>query len=206
MSGFYPKNPGLGQLLQTDVEGVTVDKGFIAHFQVAAAAAVAATTATVKALTATSGSTVTTITTGITNPAVPKNLTVTAAGVDADVKAVQVTITGTNYAGEVITEAMPVFTVNTLGTVVGNKAFKTITSISVPAMDGNGVTISVGEGEKLGLPYKLPHNTVFRTLLNNTVEATAPTVTTSTTAVESNTVDLNTALDGAKIVDVYLIV
>jgi hypothetical protein len=206
MGGFYPYNPGLGQTMQTDVEGVEVDKGNVAHFVVAAAAAVAATTASVKALFATSGSTTTVATTGITQPAVPKNLTVTAAGTDADVKAVQVTITGTNYADEVITEAMPAFTVNTLGTVVGSKAFKTITSISVPAMDGNGVTVSVGEGEKLGLPYKLPLNTVIRTFLGGTLEGTAPTVTTSTTAVESNTVDLNTALDGAKAVDVYLIV
>jgi hypothetical protein len=206
MSGFYPYNPLLGQTMQTDVTGVEVDKGNVAHFVVAATAAIAATTNTVKAATATSGDSTTVFTTGITQPAVPKNLTITAGGVDADVKAVQVTVTGTNYADEVITETFPAFTVNTLGTVVGSKAFKTVTSISVPAMDGAGVTIAVGVGEKLGLPYKLPHNTVFRTLLGGTVEGTAPTVTTSTTAVGSNTVDLNTALDGAKAVDVYLIV
>lgn len=206
MSGFYPHNPALGQVMQSHVEGVEVDRGFIAHFQVPAASAVAVETNNICALFATSADSTTVKTTGITNPSVPKCLTVSSDGTAADIKAVQVTITGTNYLDEVISETFPVFTENTKTTVVGAKAFKTVTSISVPAMDGAGVTVSVGESEILGLPFKLTHNTVFITLLNNAVEGTAPIVTTSATAIESNTIDLNTALDGAKVVDVYLIV
>ena len=100
---------------------------------------------------------------------------------------------------------MPAFTVNALSTEIGTKAFKTITSIAVPAMDGVGVTIDVGIGEKLGLPYKLTHNTVLAAAINNVREAVAPTVTVSPTAIESNTIDLDTALGGT-VVDVYLIV
>lgn len=66
-------------------------------------------------------------------------------------------------------------------------------------------TVAVGWGDKLGLPYKLAHNTVFKTYLDNTLEGTEPTVAVSATALESNTIDLNSALNGT-VVDAYLIV
>lgn len=205
MSGFYPFNPNLGQVMQTGAEGATIDRGFIAHFQVFAANAVAADTDGVHAAIACSATETTTVTTGITNPGCPKNITATAGGTAGDIKAVKVTITGTNYAGEEITEDLPAFTVDTAGTVTGSKAFKTVTGISIPAMDGAGATVAIGFGEKLGLPYKLAHNTVLATYVDNTIEATAPTVAVSATALESNTIDLNSALAGT-VVDAYLIV
>ncbi|HYF94425.1 MAG TPA: hypothetical protein VD969_19575 [Symbiobacteriaceae bacterium] len=145
------------------------------------------------------------VATQITQPSVPRNITATAGGVDGDIGAVQVVVTGTNYADEEIAETLPAFTENTPGTVTGNKAFKTVTSISIPAHDGTGATTAIGFGEKLGLPYELPHNTVLAAFLDKAREGTDPTVTTSPTALESNTIDLNSALDG-KVVDVYLIV
>lgn len=68
-------------------------------------------------------------------------------------------------------------------------------------------TVSVGWNDKLGLPYKLSHNTIIQgmTFLNNTREAVEPTVAVSATAIESNTIDLSTALNGNQ-VDVYLLV
>lgn len=65
--------------------------------------------------------------------------------------------------------------------------------------------VSVGWNDILGLPYKLSHNTVLAAYLNNVKEGTAPSVAVSAIALESNTVDLNSALDGHA-VDVYLIV
>ena len=64
--------------------------------------------------------------------------------------------------------------------------------------------VSVGFNDILGLPYLLAHNTVIAASLNNVRETTAPTVTVSATALESNTVDLHSALDGS-VVDIYLI-
>jgi hypothetical protein len=64
--------------------------------------------------------------------------------------------------------------------------------------------VSVGWNDKLGIPFKLEHNTVLNAFLGNVLEGTAPTVTTSTSAMESNTVDLNSALNGSA-VDIYLI-
>ena len=146
-----------------------------------------------------------TITTGITNPAVCRNLTATSGGTAADIKAIQVTVTGTNIQGDVISEVLPVFTVNTATTVVGNKAFATVTSISIPAHDGTGATTSVGTGAKLGLPHKLSTNSVLNAHLATVKEGTAPTVAFSATAVESNTASLNSALNAsAVVIDFYL--
>jgi hypothetical protein len=147
------------------------------------------------------------IITGITNPAAPRNITATAGGTGGDIKAVQVTVTGTNFLDEIITEVLPIFTVNTPGSVTGAKAFKTVTGISIPAHDGLGATTAIGWGDILGLPYLLAHNTVLykQTFLNDVVEATEPTVTVSATDIEGNTIDLNSALNGTA-VDTYLLV
>lgn len=200
---MFPFNPK-GQKIKTDAS-VLCDRSFIAHFQVAALLATVANAVGIHAAIACSATLVTTVTTAITNPGIPRNITATAGGTAGDIKTVQVTITGTNFADEVITEALPAFTADTAGIVTGNKAFKTITSISIPAMDGAGATVAIGFGEKLGLPYKLTLNTVLAAYFDSVKEGTAPTVTTSPTAIEGNTIDLSSALN-SKVVDVYLIV
>jgi hypothetical protein len=206
MGGFYPFNPLLGQLMQTGVEGVSVDRGFLAHFQVSAANAVAADNDAVHAAIACSADTTVTVETEFTAPAVPRNISATVAcATAANIKAVQVKVTGTNYADEVITEDLPAFTAGTAGTVSGNSAFKTVTKVEIPAMNGADVTVTIGFGDTLGLPFKLAHNTVLFAFLDNTKEGTAPTVAVSATDFEGNTIDLNSALAG-KVVDAYLIV
>lgn len=132
-------------------------------------------------------------------PDVPRNLTVTgnAAAVAGDV-----VIVGTNAGGETITETI---VAAGAATVVGNKAFKTITSITLPAYVSAGTErIRVGTGAKLGLPAKLSRNSVVAAFLANVRETTAPTVAFSASALESNTITLNSALNGtAVIVDLY---
>ena len=204
MSGFYPYNPGLGQTMQSDVEGVELDRGFIAHFQVSAANAVAPSTTGVHAAVTDNGAQQV-ITTAITNPAVPRNITATSGGTATDIKPVQVIIAGTNINDEAITETLPVFTENTATTVVGSKAFKTVTSITIPAHDGTGATTAIGWGDKYGLPYKRAHIPCIASYLNNTLEGTAATITASATAIESNTIDLNSASNG-NVIDAYLVV
>lgn len=143
------------------------------------------------------------ITTGITSPDVPRNLTATAGGTATDIKNVAVTVTGTNIVGATITETLPAFTLDTAGTVTGNKAFATVTSYSVPAMDGTGATVAIGTGTKLGLPDALAVDMVTNAHLGGTREATRPTVAVSSTAVESNTVTLSSALNGSAVVVDY---
>lgn len=197
MSGFYPYNPALGQEIQSNVKGVHLDKGFVAHIEVADPVA-PSVTAILEATELADGET-TTITEGIEQPDYPRALQIkgNAAGISGNV-----VIEGTNYAGEEISETIAA---NGANAVAGNKAFKTVTKITLPARNAEGDTISVGTTGKLGLPYKLAHNTVLAAYLNNSKEGTAPTVATSATALENNTVLLASTLNGNK-VDVYLIV
>ncbi len=146
------------------------------------------------------------VTTGITSPTVARNITATAGGTAGDIKAIQVVIAGTNMADEAITETLPAFTENTAGTVTGSKAFKTVTSITIPAHDGTGATTAIGFGAKLGLPYKLySTGQILDAVFAGSAETLAAK-TVSSSAVESNTVTTTTALDGAKDLELIILV
>jgi len=181
-----------------------VQRGYIAHLHLSTAQAVLGTTTFVKTA-VTSGASASVITTGLTSPVYPRNVTATAGGTAGDIKAIQVVVEGTNENNEVITETLPAFTADTAGTVVGDKIFKTITKVTIPAHDGTGATTAIGTGDKLGLGFKLTHNTVLSAYRNNVLEAVAPTVTVSAAAQESNSITLNSALNGT-VVDAYFIV
>lgn len=145
-----------------------------------------------------------TITTGLTNPPTPRVLTVSAAGTANDIKAIQVTINGTDEFDEALTEVMPAFTVNTAGTKTGVKVFKTVTSVVIPAHDGNGATTAVGLGNTLGLGVLLTRDTVLGTFFGGVRETTLPTVNFNSGNVESNSILLDTTLNGsAVLVDYY---
>ncbi|SFR15267.1 hypothetical protein [Desulfoscipio geothermicus] len=187
-------NPKSGRIKTDGLD--TIDRGFIAHMVVSPAAAAADS---VLAATALADGATTEVTEGITNPDYPRVLQIQGnqAGVAGNV-----VIEGTNMAGETITETIAA---NGANAVSGTKAFRTVTKITLPALVGAGDTISVGVTDVLGIPYKLSHDTVLAAYLGGVKEGTAPTVTTSATNLESNTIDLNSALDGSQ-VDVYLIV
>jgi hypothetical protein len=121
---LYKRN--FGQKITTDVEGYGLPRAFLAHFHIPAASAPAASSDGVHAL-MNLGAAVQEITTGITNPAVPRNIRIdgNVAGING-----AVTITGTNYAGEEISEEI---TANGTTAVDGALAFKTVTKIDLPA-------------------------------------------------------------------------
>jgi len=194
--GFYPLSPAAGSVLQADATS-TVEQAYVAHYHADDVAAPSATA--VMAAVALAAATQT-ITTGITSPVCPRNVTVKG---NAGGMAGAVVITGTDMADEVLTESIAL---NATTEVAGLKAFKTVTQVELPVLT-NAVTdtVSVGIGELLGLPYKLTHNTVIATYLNNVLEGTAPTVATSTTVLASNTADLNSA-NNATDVDIYLLI
>ena len=172
-------------------------------FYTIADAALASTTAVHAAVTDTGVQQV--VTTGITNPDVPRVISATAGGTAGDIKAIQVTVTGTNMADEVITEILPAFTADTAATKTGSKAFKTVTSITIPAHDGTGATTSIGYGAALGIPYKLKYaGQVYKAYFNGSGE-TLSAQSVSTTATESNTVTTTTALNGAKDLELIII-
>ena len=200
----YPINPANTNLVQGVDNARVVERLIPVRLSLSTTEAATASTTAVKTAVTDTGAQVT-VTAGITNPPFPRNLTATAGGTATDIKAIAVTVFGTNEAGEAIQETLPAFTVDTAGTVTGNKAFKTVTSIVIPAHDGVGATTAIGFGDKIGLPHKLTENTVIASYLNKVKEGTAATVAISSTALESNTVDLNSALNGT-VVDIdYLV-
>jgi hypothetical protein len=153
------------------------------------------------ASTATPHTTGLTVTTFAHQPDVARNLTVTPAGTTADVTACTVTITGKSVLGKTISETFSIGATQSTATV-GNKAFQTVTSISIPAAcetgTNNDTSWHVGVGAKLGLNRCLDFAGDFgHASFGGVKETTAPTIAASATAVESNTATLNSALDGA---------
>jgi hypothetical protein len=117
-----------------------------------------------------------------------------------------ITVTGTNLAGEAISE---VITPNGGATVAGAKAFATITSIVGAGWVIGGAdadTITVGFGALIGLPDKLTDTAqVLCASLNNVREGTHPTVTVDSANLEGNTVGLNSALAGTPVKIYYIV-
>jgi len=137
-----------------------------------------------------------------------RNVTVTQTATDTEDTNGTIVIVGTDLAGNAITETL---TPNAGATVAGAKAFATITSITgagwaVDGVEGTKDKITVGFGALIGLPDKLTDTAqVLAASLNNVRQATAPTVTVSTSVLASNTVDLDSALDGTPVKIYYLV-
>jgi hypothetical protein len=139
-------------------------------------------------------------------PDVPRAIVATPGGVTGNVTAVGVLATGfsgSNSTGVAISETLPSFTAGQATAVTSVNAFGTVTDIAQPNI-GTGVTVAYGTSPKLGLGVALPRNTVLKTFLNNTLEGTAPTVTTNSTTASKNLIQLNSTLNGTN-VDVYLL-
>lgn len=140
------------------------------------------------------------ISTGFTNPDMARTVRVVIAGTATHVKAVAAALTGTDIEDTAITETLATFTANTLQTKTSTKAFKTVTALSVPAMDGNGCTVSVGIAAGLGLDRKvLGGPNPVGAWQGTTGEATAAVLTIGTnTDVAKCYITFNTAPDAAK--------
>jgi len=141
-------------------------------------------------------------------PEVPRNITVTAtAGATADTPGT-VTITGTNYDDEVISE---VITPVAGSAVAGTKAFKSVTTVvgagwAIDAVEGTNDTIKVGTGNELGLPLSLNSATeIMLGILGTTITATNPTVS-NPASLEGTTIDMSSGTyNGTKEALVFIV-
>jgi hypothetical protein len=89
--------------------------------------------------------------TGTISP--PRNITITTTS-HADIDAVAVVITGLDVNGDAQTDTITL--TNGGGTTdVGTKAFKSVSSIVVPAQSGTGGALTFGTGNVIGLERKL---------------------------------------------------
>ena len=192
-------NPFIGQHIKTNA-GDSVDHGFIAHYQISAADAVAAGAATILASTVLVAAPATILPAAMAaQPPTPRVLSITG---NAATVAGNVVITGTDANGDAITDTIAA---NGAATVLGAKAFATVTQIVLPVAVHPADEISVGISDRFGIPYMLPHNTVLLILNNAVVTTVAAGSSFSATVLADNFIDPTAALAAAQ-VDVYLIV
>lgn len=164
-----------------------------------------ASASTTAVLAATAGATsIVTTTLGITNPDVPRNLTVTAGGTTAQILDSLITINGYNIEGKPISETFRFAAAGT-GTVTGVKAFKTVTSVVIGQQGGSAATFSVGTGNKLGINHRLfNQNTTVKVYTQSAAYGAytlqnAPTVVSNEGPIENNTVTPATTPNGSLI-------
>jgi len=135
-------------------------------------------------------------------PDVARNVVLTTGGTANDINASTVVVSGTNIFGKAISENFGI-TLHQAGATTGAKAFATITSVAFPlnAEGGSfGGTWSLGLGSKLGLKRCMAAAGYFmHSNLNGVKEATAATIAASASAVESNTAQLNSALNNTNV-------
>ena len=194
-----PYNPFIGQHIKNNAGG-SDDHGFVAHYTIAAADAVAAGAATILASTVLVAAPATILPAAMAaQPPTPRVLSITG---NAATVAGNVVINGTDASGAVLVDTIAA---NGAATVLGAKAFATVTQIVLPVAVHPADEISVGISDRFGIPYMLPHNTVLLILNNAVVTTVAAGSSFSATVLADNFIDPTAALAAAQ-VDVYLIV
>lgn len=168
-----------------------------------------ASASTTAVMAATSAATsIVTVTSGLTDPDVPRNLTVTPGGTTADIRDSIVRVNGTNIEGKPISEDFR-FADQTSSAVTGAKAFRTITSVVIGQQGSANPTFSVGTGNKLGVNHRLfNQNTTVKVYTSSAVYGAltlqnAPTVVSNEDRLENNTVQPATTPNGSLIFNIY---
>ena len=200
--GFFPYQLGVSRNIESDVDGLPASFAAVAVFNYATSPLAAVTNKYVTSTNMKVGA----YTLAATAPGdgLAHHVTIThTTDTGADTLGT-IAVVGTDLSGATITDTITPLA----GTIAhGVKAFKTITSITGAGwvISGGNDTIVVGFGDKLGLPHKLGANTVLYCSLNGVREATAPTVTYSSTVLSQNTLDLNSALNASAVEVAYVV-
>ena len=200
---MYPYNHKFGQTIQTDIEGVEADRAFLAHVLIAAPAAVD-TDGILDGVEAPSGAEALVVEEFLAQPDVARNVTVAVAATTAgDIAAGNIVVAG-KRGGVAISENFAV-SADTPASITGNLAFDSVDSVTIPVQDGDSVTVDVGWGKKFGIPYKMPYAGVALLKLFDG-SADSGSITVDASDVSKNVLALNGTPNGAKNIDLYLIV
>lgn len=160
---FFPLDPEVAMHFLRGSNGGKTKRGFIAVIDCAPAAAAAAN---VLALTAQPAAGTTVVTSGITNPDVPRVLSIT--GNQATCTG-NVVIDGTDANDQVIQDTIAL---SGTSTVAGAKAFKTVTQVTIPTRGAANDQVSVGVTKTIGLFHKVPTaQHVLKTIFNGAADA-----------------------------------
>lgn len=141
-----------------------------------------------------------TVTSGITQPDVPRALSVTPTA-NSTGSPLSVVVSGKNAEGKTITESF-VIAAGSTSIVNGSKAFDTVDSVYIPG-NTSGLTITVGTLNKLGIRHRLySNNTTVKVYSYTTVYGALtlqnqPTVVASSQDLELNLVTPATTPDGS---------
>ena len=164
---------------------------------VASASRLSSAIAGVETVTSVTGLTISSFT---LQPDVPRNLVITPGGTGADVGTCTITVTGKNYFNQTITETFA-SVANTTTAITGAKAFKSVTSVSMPGACEDApytASWSIGVGEKIGLKNCLDSaGDWIQSSVTGAYEATRATMAVDTDEVEKNTADFNGTMDGS---------
>lgn len=131
-----------------------------------------------------------TITSGLSDPDVPRALSVTPGGTTGDIQESVVTVTGTNVEGKTISEAFR-FAADANAVVNGNLAFRTVTSVNIDAQLSTAATFSVGTTNKLGVNHRLYTNNTTVKVYSFTAPYGTYTLQGQPTVVASDTIERN---------------
>lgn len=185
----------LAQGAATPTEG-SIEPLFMQHYQITPDAV----SATAVHAAVTLGAAAQDVTTGITNPDVPRTVTVkgNASGIAGNV-----VITGTNMLGEEITDTIAL---SGDSEVEGVKAFATVTGINMPAKTNeSGDTVSVGVAKKFGMPHIVYNAAMLLVKLFNAAADTG-TLAVDADEIEKNLFALNGTPNGSKVLDLIYMV
>lgn len=155
--------------------------------------------ARVLALTASSSTAAVTVTTGLTNPDYPRAVKIAPS--TSHLATTSVVINGTNQWGAT---AQDTVAMNGSGTAVdGSVAFKTITSVVLPASTSQSCSYTIGLSNKFGLMREVATVAAcIRGAVNGTAETTAPIINKTNHTASFTTAATSSA--GALVEVVYL--
>lgn len=197
------QNVGLGTLLNDVLFGGLPDPavGTITNMSAVkytVAPAVGSATATKAALLLTVAAQIG-VTAGITNPDVPRIVTIKGNG--ANVTG-DVVVHGTDIDGN---EIIDTIAANGASEVVGTKAFKTVTSIDYPPYAVAGTeSISIGRGVKIGFPVAIPNASA---VIAKSFDGSADNGTvTAASTLEESIYAVSGTLNGVKLVELVFLV
>ena len=135
-----------------------------------------------------------TVTEGIISPDVPRAVVAkpTLAG---GTLTGNVVIAGTDINDNAITDTLAL---NNGATITSLKAFKTVSSVQLPAYVTDGDTISIGISAKLGSPVLLSEATIYLALVDGARDSALPTILTDAADISKVLITPATAPNGSR--------
>ena len=126
-------------------------------------------------------------------PDMPRNFTLDLIDSNSSVTAGQCLVTGLDYKGDVITETFVLVGAGGTQQIVGTKLFAGVSALvmSLVAGGGGGDLITVGIGDRIGLPFNIADASAVKNVYLGGVRKAAPTIHTGigVSAIETSTYD-----------------